>query len=218
MKVVTYARVSTDKEEQETSLQRQREELAAFVAQHGFEHVQHFEDIASSFDLEREGLLDLFDYLKQEAVDVLLVQDETRLGRGNARIAIIHFIHKENVQLQTLAHGGVAKFSPGDEMVLTILSAVEEYQRQIHNLKIQRGMRRAIEKGYDPSKNLRGNKLHGGRHEIDLPIDEIVRLRSIGLTFEEIATTLQRFGHHVSKATVHRRYQQYEREQLKNGS
>lgn len=42
-----------------------------------------------------------------------------------------------------------------------------------------------------------------------MPIDEIVRLRKNNLTFAEIAATLRGFGYDVSKATVHRRYQEY---------
>ena len=42
-----------------------------------------------------------------------------------------------------------------------------------------------------------------------MPIDEILRLRKNGLTFHEIASTLRGLGHQVSKATVHRRFQQH---------
>ena len=94
-------------------------------------------------------------------------------------------------------------------MVLNILSIVEEYQRKIHNLKIKRGMKRAIEQGYRPERNLKHIGENAGRERIDLPVEEIVRLRHNGLTFAEIAATLRGFGYDVSKATVHRRYREY---------
>ncbi len=94
-------------------------------------------------------------------------------------------------------------------MVLQIVSMVEEYQRKIHNIKIKRGMHRAIEQGYRPEKNLKNHGDHSGRERKEAPIMEIVRLRGNSLTFAEIAATLRGFGYQVSKATVHRRYQEY---------
>ncbi len=44
-----------------------------------------------------------------------------------------------------------------------------------------------------------------------MPIEEIVRLRHRGLTFEEIAMSLRGLGFEVSKATVHRRYQEHQK-------
>ena len=40
-------------------------------------------------------------------------------------------------------------------MVLKIVAMVEEYQRKLHNIKIKRGMKRAVENGYKPEKNLK---------------------------------------------------------------
>lgn len=94
-------------------------------------------------------------------------------------------------------------------MLLEILAIVEEYQRKIHNAKIKRGMLRAIENGYRPELNIKNRHNHDGRERIDVPIEEIVKLRQKGLTFQEIASTLRGLGFEVSKATVHRRYTEY---------
>jgi DNA invertase Pin-like site-specific DNA recombinase len=70
-------------------------------------------------------------------------------------------------------------------------------------------MKRAVEQGYKPEKNLKNLGENSGREKIDAPIEEIVRLRKNKLTFAEIAATLRGFGYNISKATVHRRYQEY---------
>ena len=36
--------------------------------------------------------------MKEEQVQAVLIQDETRLGRGNAKIALLHCIIKEGVK------------------------------------------------------------------------------------------------------------------------
>lgn len=206
---VIYCRVSTNKKSQETSLKRQEEELVGLAEKYQFNVINIIKEQASGYELEREGLLQLLFEIKKDHVDAILIQDETRLGRGNARIAILHCIRKEQVKIYTIAQNGEMQLSEADSMVLDIVSIVEEYQRKIHNLKIKRGMQRAIEKGYKPVRNLKNQHLASGRERIEVPIEEIIRLKQNKLTFAEIAATLRGFGYQVSKATIHRRYQEY---------
>lgn len=209
MKAIIYCRVSTTKETQETSLARQEEELLRLAGYYGFEVASIIKEQASGYDLEREGILELLDLIKDKKIGAVLIQDETRIGRGNAKVAILHCILKENVKLYSVSHSGELQLSESDSMVLQIVSMVEEYQRKIHNIKIKRGMKRAIEHGYKPQRNLKKQGENSGRERKEMPVEEIVRLRNSGLTFAEIAATLRGFGYNVSKATVNRRYLEY---------
>jgi DNA invertase Pin-like site-specific DNA recombinase len=206
---IIYCRVSTDKEEQTTSLARQEEELVALANKMDFQVKRIISERASGYDLDREGLLELLSIIKEEEISSILIQDETRLGRGNARIAILHCILKENIKLYSISSSGELTLSEADTMVLQIVSIVEEYQRKIHNLKIKRGMKRAVENGYRPDKNLKNLGDHSGRQKLEVPIEEIVKLKQNGLTFSEITSTLKGLGYDFSKATIHRRYQEY---------
>lgn len=209
MKAIIYCRVSTTKETQETSLARQEDELIRLADRCGFEVARIIKEQASGFDLEREGILELLELIKDQSIQALLIQDETRLGRGNAKVAILHCILKENIKLYSISHNGELQLSESDSMVLQIVSMVEEYQRKIHNIKIKRGMKRAIDRGYEPQKNLKNHGDQSGRDRKEMPIEEIVKLRNNGLTFAEITSTLRGFGYDVSKATVNRRYLEY---------
>ncbi|MFX3624718.1 MAG: recombinase family protein [Ectobacillus sp.] len=213
MKAIVYARVSTKKETQETSLERQKEELLQLAKQYNMEVIKVVQEQASGYSIEREGILDVLDTIKEQCVDVLLIQDETRLGRGNAKIALMHCLRKEGVKVYTHMNSGELQLSDSDSMVLEIIGIVEEYQRKIHNLKIKRGMKRAVENGFRPEKNLKNRHINSGRDKKEVPVEEIVRLRRNELTFEEIAATLRGFGYNVSKATVHRRFIDYMKEQ-----
>ena len=209
MKAIIYCRVSTTKDTQETSLKRQEEELTQLANQYQFEVISIIKEQASGYDLERNGILQLLDEMKQTEVQAVLIQDETRLGRGNAKIALLHCILKEGIKLYSISHNGELQLSESDSMVLQIVGMVEEYQRKLHNVKIKRGMKRAVALGYKPEKNLKNLGENSGREKIEIPVVEIVRLRNNGLTFAEIAATLRGFGYNISKATVHRRYQEY---------
>ncbi|QBK25745.1 YneB family resolvase-like protein [Ureibacillus thermophilus] len=208
-KAVIYTRVSTEKAEQETSLERQKEELSRYAKSLGFQVVHIFEDCHSGYDVEREGLLEMLDYISEFKIPAVFVQDETRLGRGHARVAVLHLLKKYETEVYSLNDAGPLTLNEMDDMLLQILAIVEEYQRKIHNAKIKRGMRRAVENGYRPERNFKNKHRREGRERIEVPIEEIVKLRDKGLTFQEIASTLRGLGYDVSKATVHRRYIEY---------
>nr|WP_106784537.1 recombinase family protein [Lysinibacillus timonensis] len=206
---VLYTRVSTEKNTQETSLARQQEELQQYAGKMGYNVLATFQDQQSGYEVDREGLLEMMDFIKENRVQALFVQDETRLGRGHARMAVLHLLQKTETTIYSLNDAGPLTFNEMDTMLLEILAIVEEYQRKIHNAKIRRGMRRAVQNGYKPELNLKDRGNHEGRERIDVPIEEIINLRQKGLTFQEIASTLRGLGFQVSKATVHRRYQEY---------
>ena len=187
MKAVIYCRVSTEKESQETSLSRQEEELVLFADKMNIEVISIIKEQASGYDLDRDGIFEVLELIKNKEVDTLLIQDETRLGRGNAKIALFHLILKEEIKIYSLSHNGEIELSDSDTMVIQMVSVVEEFQRKLHNLKIKRGMLRAVEQGYRPQKNLSNRGNLGGRERKEVPVQEIVRLRSNGLTFTEIA-------------------------------
>lgn len=152
MNVIIYCRVSTTKDTQETSLARQEEELLHLARMKDMNVVEVIREKASGYDLERIGVLQLLELLKQNQAEAVLIQDETRIGRGNAKIAILHCILKENGKIYTIAHNGELQLSDSDSMVLQIVSMVEEYQRKLHNVKIKRGMQKAVQKGFRPEK------------------------------------------------------------------
>ncbi|MBD1371520.1 recombinase family protein [Hazenella sp. IB182357] len=214
MKAVLYIRVSTQKEAQETSLSRQESMLREWAEALRFTVVDVISEQQSGYHLDRKGLHDILQYFRSKQADVLLVQDDTRLGRGEAKLAIIHQLYKLQCQIYSFQNQGELELDAGESTVLHIIAKVEELQRKMMNQKISWGMKRAIqEKGYRPAKNLKNQGL-GGREKKQVPIEQIIALKEKKLTFAEIAATLNGFGYDVSRATVHRRYQEWKKEQL----
>src|SRR5699024_3010587 len=202
LRAIIYCRVSTDKKIQETSLQRQKEELMKLAGNYRFTVVDCIEEQASGYDINRDGIFRMLDYFSEKRADCLLIQDETRMGRGNTKIALFHQLRKLDVSIYTSFHNGELELSEADSMVLQIVGIVEEYQRQIHNAKIKRGMKKAVDNGFDPSKNLSNRDKAPGKERKSFPVEEVVRLRQKNMTFREIADTLNGLGYSVSKATV----------------
>ncbi|WP_444684218.1 YneB family resolvase-like protein [Alkalicoccus luteus] len=208
MNAFIYCRVSTEKETQQSSLARQEEELAAAAKEWGMNTVQIEREEASGYDVDRPGILTILEGMKETEDACLLIQDETRLGRGNARMALLHQLRKYDCTVYSIKDNGKLQVSETDSMVLEIVSLVEEYQRKLQNAKIKRGMKKAVDGGYKPHNNLERHRL-GGRKKMEVPVEEIVRLRHNGMTFHEIAVMMRGLGFTVSKATAHRRYREY---------
>lgn len=103
---VIYTRVSTEKNTQETSLVRQEEELLHYAEKMNYQVLKTFQDQQSGYEVEREGLLEMMDFIKENHVKALFVQDETRLGRGNARMAILHLLQKSGTTIFSLNSAG----------------------------------------------------------------------------------------------------------------
>ncbi|MFD1407710.1 recombinase family protein [Kroppenstedtia eburnea] len=209
MKGILYARVSTRRMEQESSLDRQVEALTAWARRLGVEVVETITEQHSGFDLDRDGLYRLLDAIREKRVEAVLVQDDSRLGRGDAKLAIIHQLTRADCKIYSLQSGGELELEAGESTVLDIMARVEELQRRWMRQKISWGMRRAVREGYNPAKNLK-NRGQGGRSRKDVPVEQIVALKEKKLTFEEVAATLQGFGYDVSRATVHRRYREWQ--------
>jgi DNA invertase Pin-like site-specific DNA recombinase len=209
VKAIIYCRVSTNKESQETSLRRQEEELVNLANSKDLNIIKVIKEKASGYEIDRDGILEVLQVVSEQNVQVLLIQDETRLGRGNTKMALLYFLQKSGVKIYTVSQHGELQLSEADSMILQIVSIVEEFQRKVHNSKIRRGMKRAVLNGYKPHNNLKNIDASTGREKKDVPIEKIVHLRNNKLTFAEIAATLRGFGYDVSKATVHRRYLEY---------
>jgi DNA invertase Pin-like site-specific DNA recombinase len=208
LNAIIYCRVSTDKKTQETSLARQKEELFRLADKYNFTVIDSIEEQVSGYDIERDGIFKMLDYFSEKKANCLLIQDETRLGRGNTKIALFHQLQKLHIPIYTAIHEGELVLTESDSMVLQIVGIVEEYQRKIHNMKIKRGMKKAVSEGYNPRQNLSNSNKAPGRERISFPIEEVIRLRKNKLTFDEITKTLNGLGYNVSKATVHRRYRE----------
>jgi site-specific DNA recombinase len=83
-----YTRISTDEENQPTSLHSQRERLEAFcTAQDGWRIVAHKQDKATGTKLDRPGLQAALDLARSDAVDMLLVYRVDRLSRKVRQLA-----------------------------------------------------------------------------------------------------------------------------------
>jgi DNA invertase Pin-like site-specific DNA recombinase len=181
LRVVGLGRVSTRKRSQETSLDRQRAELAELAARRGWRLVGWFEDRASGGTMLRPGLQAALDLVFSRRADALLVHDIDRLGRDvRDLLATVDALAAQGKGLYirdweidaTGAHG---------RMTFTFFAMFAEYYRRQHGEKVRSGLARAAQRGRRP----------GRARTIDYARAEQARqLRIEGQSWREIAAQL----------------------------
>jgi DNA invertase Pin-like site-specific DNA recombinase len=171
MRLFGYARVSTSQQ----SLDLQIKSLK----QHGVEKHRLFTDKQSGSDSDREGLNLLC--LKIEAGDVILVTKLDRLGRDTAdMIQLIKEFDAQGVSIRFLDDGISTEGTMG-KMVVTILSAVAQAERQRILERTNEGRLEAKAKGVKFGRKpfVDRNKLNALRQQ-GLGATEIARTMGIG--------------------------------------
>lgn len=86
MNAIIYARVSTTKRSARNIIITSKDELLHLAERYQMNVTKVIEEQASGYTIERDGILEVLDTIRDEQIDVLLIQDETRLGRGMQRL------------------------------------------------------------------------------------------------------------------------------------
>ena len=78
-KVVTYARVSTQKQKED--LERQSERLKQYCLKHNYQITQEIKDIASGLNDNRKGLQKIYQQINQQNIGKIVIEHRDRLTR-----------------------------------------------------------------------------------------------------------------------------------------
>lgn len=103
MKCAIYIRVSTDKEEQKSSLKNQRELFINFIQEHNWELYDFYVDIESGTTSNRENLNRLIKDMEQRKFSIILAKELSRLARnGELSYRIKNLAENNKIDIVTL--------------------------------------------------------------------------------------------------------------------
>ncbi|MGG2093985.1 recombinase family protein [Bacillus sp. S13(2024)] len=103
MKCAVYIRVSTDKEEQKTSLVTQKQLFMKYVSDKGWDVYEFYEDVESGTTSKRPELQRLIGDAKAKKFDVILAKELSRLARnGELSYQIKNIAEQNRVHIITL--------------------------------------------------------------------------------------------------------------------
>jgi site-specific DNA recombinase len=150
MRAAAYARVSTERQERQQTIDSQLTALSAWAREAGHElkaaHV--FQDEGySGARLDRPGLDALRDAVRDAEVDIVAVLSPDRLARRYAyQVLILEELRRAGCEVTFLNHG--ISDNPGDQLLLQIQGAVAEYERALLGERFRRGKLQKAQAGY----------------------------------------------------------------------
>ncbi len=187
MKTAIYARVSTA----DQNCEMQIRELREYAARRGWEIGTEYIDSGwSGAKASRPALDRLMRDASQRRFDVVLVWKLDRFGRSVRKcLDGIESLRVHGVRFLAVSQGiDTDESNPTARLMLHILAAVAEFEREMIRERIAAGVRNA---------RLKGKQV--GRRRIVLDSTKVIALHGQGRSVREIAETLR-----VSRSTVHR--------------
>jgi len=188
MNAAIYARVSS--KDQDNKIQTR--ELTEYVERRGWELAGVYQEQMSGAKASRPGLDRLMADARRRKFDVVVVWKLDRFGRS-----LVHCVSG----IQELASLGVRfiatsqgldtdESNPASKLLMHILAAVAQFERELIRERVSAGMKAAKTHGTKT-----GNAI--GRPRRIFNRDEVARLRETGLSIEKIAGQM-----HIGVGTV----------------
>lgn len=182
MKAAIYARVSTT---DQTNV-IQVSELKDYIERRGWTLANVYQDQMSGAKASRPGLDQLMADARSRQFDVVVVWKLDRFGRS-----LVHCVSG----IQDLASMGIRfiatsqgldtdESNPASKLLLHILAAVAQFERELIHERVSAGMKAARKYGTKT-----GNPIGRPRRIFDR--EEVVRLRATGLSIERIALQMR---------------------------
>lgn len=194
---IYYIRVSS----KEQNLERQRREMEELSKKEGFEfkNEHKFEEKISGKNMARPELLRMLDYVREG--DTVYISDFSRLSRSlEDLLNILNQMDSKGVGVVSLKESFDIS-TPQGKLMLTMLGAINEFEREIIRERQLEGIKIAKEKG-----------LYKGRQPKELDgLEEIVSLyakkkitvseaaRRLGITRATFYSRLKKLGYRIEQ-------------------
>jgi putative DNA-invertase from lambdoid prophage Rac len=178
VRVALYNRVSTDSQDPENA----RAELQKAAAMRGMTIEMEIVETGSGARNDRPGLQRVMDAARRGAIDCVMVFKLDRWGRSALDLlSNIQALSEQGVRFIAISQGLDIKAGADamSRLILTVLAAVAEFERDLVRSRTRLGLKRAREAG---------KKLGRPRVEVDRAL--AMRLRASGASYATIAAQL----------------------------
>jgi site-specific DNA recombinase len=151
MEIALYARVSTNRQQQNQNIEQQLERLRAAVSiqpdWHLAEEHIYLDDGYSGAKLNRPGLDRLRDQAALAAFELVLITAPDRLARQYAhQVLLIEELGRSGCRVEFLERP-MRSDDPHDQLLLQIRGAVAEYERSLISDRMRRGRQNKLRSG-----------------------------------------------------------------------
>jgi len=145
-KGVVYCRVSSETQEENTSLEDQERRIRAFAQSLDINIIAMFQDVASGANLDREGYQKALEYIKNNKVDCFIVAKFDRAHRHQENLLVF----ERELREKEIAFLSVAELldssSPTGRLMFQILGSFAEFEKNQINERTRNGRKAKLNK------------------------------------------------------------------------
>lgn len=176
---VSYARVSTKKEEQLESLKKQKEHFAKYTEDHNMilKKIYTDEGISGTKTRNRKEFLRMIHDAQMGLYQVLLVKDVSRLARNTLDfLENLRKLQNSGIKIIYLSYGGEAFEG---EMILTFMAALAQEESRNMSGRIKFGKKLSKEKGVVPTQVYGYDKVENDAYSLTINKEEAKIVKEI---------------------------------------
>ncbi len=142
-----YVRASTQEEVRQGSLERQKELIRAYAEQHGYE-LEIFEDPAKSAkNTQRPEFERMLDSLGVQPKAVIVSKIDRFARSLSDLLKTLEYLDQHGAGFVSLGDPGIDTTTPNGRLLLQILGAFAEFERNMINQRTKAGREQALSKG-----------------------------------------------------------------------
>ncbi|KUE73387.1 hypothetical protein AUQ37_09015 [Candidatus Methanomethylophilus sp. 1R26] len=177
VRVAIYARVSTEKQDEQLQIPT----LTEYAQAHGWNVAKTYTDEASGRNENRPGWKALMADASEHRFDAILVTKLDRVMRSVPALdATVSNLDLWGVRLITLDLGEIDSTSPQGKLIMQVIGSIAEWEREIIAVRTREAL---------AAKKAAGVRL-GARPREDIDYRRAAELRSAGLSWRKIAAEI----------------------------
>ena len=130
-KIIVYARVSTEMQEEKDSLKYQIEKCRDFCDLHSYKIVKEISDVESGGNDDRKGFLELKHEVEMKSFDILVVYESSRVSRK--MLTMVEFVlrlQEQNIKFISISQPELNTTTPTGMLFFQIQASLSEYERK----------------------------------------------------------------------------------------
>lgn len=180
LKIVAYCRVSTEKEQQLDSLEKQKEFFQEFARQNNYELVNIYADegITGRQTRKRDEFNRMMRDARKGMFDMLVVKDISRFARNTVDLLTsVRELKAMNIEVQFISNS--YKALGNSEFILTVYGAIAQEESAGLSKKVKFGKNITAKKGRVPNIVFGYNKLEKEKYNLEINEEEASIVREM---------------------------------------
>lgn len=180
LKVVAYCRVSTEKEQQLDSLDKQKEFFQEFARQNNYELINIYADegITGRQTRKRDEFNRMMRDARKGVFDMLVVKDISRFARNTVDLLTsVRELKAMNIEVQFISNS--YKALGNSEFILTVYGAIAQEESAGLSKKVKFGKNITAKRGRVPNIVFGYNKLDREKYNLEINEEEANIIREI---------------------------------------